>query len=91
MARDAAVLALDAIRGTLFDWDAWLQAAEDAAANPPLRGFLAERLVLEAIREHGLPGLLGACGLAEVRFESGHERVCAAIQKMHMSICTDKC
>ena len=61
VARDSAVLVLQALTQGLamqFNRKEWLLAAQDAPAGSPLRGFLAEKLALEAIRRRGLQGCL---------------------------------
>jgi len=59
-----------------FNRKEWLLAAQDASAGSPLRGFLAEKLVLEAIRRLGLRGCLLVDVERDCTFAKGGEGAC---------------
>ena len=76
VARDSAVLVLQALTQGLamqFNRKEWLLAAQDAPAGSPLRGFLAEKLALEAIRRRGLQGCLLVDVKRDYTFAGGGE------------------
>ena len=91
VARDSAVLVLQALTQGLamqFNRKEWLLAAQDAPAGSPLRGFLAEKLALEAIRRRGLQGCLLVDVKRDCTFAGGGE---GALISCEFGVCALVC